>query len=329
MTKTTTIGIIALVALVALVVPAFAATSEQAIYSSKYVAIDNSVPNEGYLYVFDNVRNNVYSNAITIQPVESNAAIPITNGAKVTKEFVDLFTPSGEAINTTLGGSGNYDTPLAPGTYAVTLHYGQAGLPEYAMVKIVAGQRTDVMFLGTALSNGATTTITIIRAIYGSEKGAPVTITVTDTPAWDETVYSIVHYGQFTGYAKPVTHGQYDFVIGCQKYKIVGSGGFGVVKYLRNIVHHAAITHEETTYPDGNTVDVTAQVQNAVNNGYTKLYFDNGQNPGGIFAADGTTLLAQIDDPDPGVVKFTTITYSINGKTPVTVTGDERTVITL
>ena len=153
--------------------------------------------------------------------------------------------------------------------------------------------------------------------------------------------YSIVTGSSFTGYAKPVnSHSDHDFTINGQDYQIVDNscnGHDGVVKYKKildhaaydesvidvaaHIVHHGAVTHIEYRYITneahcdtyGKNLDVTQNVQHIVDSGVTTLFFfDNAQNPGGIFS-QGNVLLSPINDPAYGIVKNVYIHYTKDG----------------
>ena len=97
----------------------------------------------------------------------------------------------------------------------------------------------------------------------------------------------------------------------------MGLGNGDYIKHCHNHYNYVAPTTECQT--DGEVIDVTSNVQNAVAQGATSFFlFDNAQNPGGIFGLGGN-LLSQINDPAPGYVKTVFIEYN-NG------CGSERTI---
>jgi hypothetical protein len=77
---------------------------------------------------------------------------------------------------------------------------------------------------------------------------------------------------------------------------------------------HRHIADTYKTVCSGETIDVTQNVQSVVNQGVTRFFFfDNAQNPGGIFS-ETNALLSQIDDPAPGLVKNVYIHYTRDGE---------------
>jgi hypothetical protein len=127
--------------------------------------------------------------------------------------------------------------------------------------------------------------------------------TVIDTPAYDETVIDVPAH---TVHHDAQTH----------------------------TVHHPAQTHIITvidvpayTETVGSYATVTTQVQQVIDSGARSFFFDNAQNPGGIFG-EGNVLLSQITDPAPGQVKKVHIEYTINGN-PHVIDANEYDVITI
>jgi hypothetical protein len=67
--------------------------------------------------------------------------------------------------------------------------------------------------------------------------------------------------------------------------------------------------YEPVCEPYGAVIDVTSNVQQAIDGGHTSFLFNNAENPGGIFDITTTTLLSKITDPSVGNVKDVVISY--------------------
>lgn len=88
----------------------------------------------------------------------------------------------------------------------------------------------------------------------------------------------------------------------------------------------AAVTHTDC---ETGFADVTSNVRDVVNAGHLSFLFRNDKNPGGIFDVTSTTLLSEITDPAPGIVKTVSIDYKDCAGTEQHVSADEYEVITL
>jgi hypothetical protein len=293
--------------------------------ASRYVAPASDLQSVGYLYVKDAVAQNIFSNDFTIMPVIDTGNVQYVNGALVSEGFTKLFAPAGDPINARLLGGGNYDQSIAPGTYIITLACGKDGNPEYAIAHVDPGQRVEIMFHGKVLSYSHHH-ITIIDATYYVEASPAVTHTV---PAY----YTVVPATYFPGLHH--YNGNCDLVSNpWQHADFVANDGQRYV-FMPNIGHFRYTLHPATVVIDvpavtSGSVDVTAQLQDAVDKGITTVVFRNDVTPGGLFAADGTTLITAIDDPAPGHVKTVSVTYT-NGiaPDPITKTVAEYEVLSL
>ena len=75
------------------------------------------------------------------------------------------------------------------------------------------------------------------------------------------------------------------------------------------ITRNVPDTYKKECVDAGLYTDVTSQVQKLADDDINSFVFNNGQNPGGIFSTTGT-LLAEIADPAPGIVKTIEIVYN-------------------
>jgi hypothetical protein len=96
--------------------------------------------------------HNLISKDFTIQPVSNPQNIQFTNGYLVNKEYTDLFEKIGNATTSELYPDGTWDTRTSPGIYVITLLDGNGGQPEYVVVQITANYRSDVIFIGHAVT---------------------------------------------------------------------------------------------------------------------------------------------------------------------------------
>lgn len=212
--------------------------------------------------------------------------------------------------------NGNEGIQLVPGSYTLYLKDGNGGQPEISHATIVANtiSNPEIDLLGHAVSGDATHKVvyTILKASYGGEKCEQVV----DVPAHDEQVVDVP------------AHNEYRYVIGGH-----GEGPwyhrYWVDEWSEWSNNHPSCSHQtrqvpatyktiqvQTTYKticSSGTADVTSNVQEAVNKGYTNFLFRNDVHPGGIFDIASTTLLSEIDDPAEGIVKSVYIDYTVDG----------------
>lgn len=106
----------------------------------------------GALYIQLMCHHNLISKDFTIQPVKNPKNIQFTNGKVVPKEFADLFEKVGNATLIDLYPTGGWDKRVFPGIYVVTLLDGNGGQPETAVVQVYENYRSDVIFIGHAVS---------------------------------------------------------------------------------------------------------------------------------------------------------------------------------
>lgn len=304
--KTTTIaaiGAVILVLLAFVVAPAMAANADNGLYTSKYAPAPVTTPTQtGIIKGIIRAHQNDISTEVKIAGPSGTFIVPIL--ADGTFELNDL----------------------APGLYTIVLPDGNGGQPEFATATVRAGQIAfpEKELLGHAITVGGAKVIpTVINATYGMIETRERI--VTDAEAYDEYIPAVTHQDYEAGHvhAKEVMgHAHHDFLYMGHKMQIVGNQAapaFIVDNYFwshraalvtiidvpAQTIHHDAVTHIET-YQVGSFVDVTAEVQKALNNGITTIVFDNAKNPGGLFDAKGN-LVAQIDDPAPGIVKSVVI----------------------
>jgi hypothetical protein len=163
-------------------------------YTMKYAEITPDVNVVGYLYIQALCFDSTYSNTVILQRVDTAGAPAVTTGI-VSVDTYNLYTPLGENETLRLSPTAAYDEALVPGTYSLKLTDGNNEVPEYAVVTIVAGQKTEIHFQGHASSRTDTVPtpvcdgkITIIDAQYGNDSGNCHQIIITDKAAWDETI---------------------------------------------------------------------------------------------------------------------------------------------
>jgi hypothetical protein len=85
----------------------------------------------------------------------------------------------------------------------------------------------------------------------------------------------------------------------------------------------------ETCETVGGYADVTSNVRDALATGHLSFLFRNDVNPGGIFDIISSTLLSEIEDPAPGIVKHVSIDYKDCGGNEQHVSVEEYQQITL
>jgi hypothetical protein len=218
---------------------------------------------------------------------------------------VIAYGPSGTIIAPILADGTFEFTGLIPGVYQLYIADGNGGQPEYSTATVAAGKVAfpEKDFLGHAISVGdGKIKIVILEAVYGKIETRERT--VVDQQAWDEQVLvkpAVPEHYEYVGR----NHGDYN-KWGCVYYYVGHNHGdydkHPAEPAVYKTVHHPAVAHVET-YEVGSIVDVTEEVQAAVDAGYTSIYFDNAKNPGGIFSAANDALIEQIADPAPGIVK--------------------------
>lgn len=222
-------------------------------------------------------------------------------------QHLDVTGPAG-AYEVEIQPAGTFELRnLQVGTYTLTIADGQGGQPETTTIVVAPGAAGRVFLERPLIGHGVTfadpaqaaqRTVTITQALYGK-------ITYTQElvrAAYDEQVLEHAAYVEHLGNKDRFGHGVGQ---GNGDYR---TGRFGILEYVAPIQHAATYTtvHHDAVYQtvqNGAVVDVTAQVQAAVNAGHFALKFDNQQVPGGLFDANTGDLLAQIADPAVGIVK--------------------------
>lgn len=305
--KTTSILILALALCLCFVLPVAAVGTY---YENKYVernAFDSQQPIDKVTGTLKgSVRSgfNVFTNEIGVR----NDVNP--DGVNGTFEFYPINP------------DGTFEISLIPGSFTLYVKDGNGGQPEYSHATIIANSVSNPErdIIGHAASGADATCVpfyTIIDAKYGIAHTTCNDITEYRTRGhWDsyqqyvcdnwqgwrckgghwETRYSWDHSNSWSSWST-VMPSMYSDIHNCDKQS----------------------REREVCVVDGQVIDVTSNVQNAVAQGATSfMFFDNAQNPGGIFRLAGN-LLSQINDPAPGIVKNVYIEYS-NG------CGSDRTI---
>lgn len=214
--------------------------------------------------------------------------------------------------------------PFPAGKYVAYMQNGNGGQPEVQEFIVGNGDTTRVVFLGHAVSSVASAVCQ--REIVSAEYGA------------FETVCEDVTYT--SKYWKPGYHMEYRYRIGsyshhhCDYSHSEWSEWADVFEQTRSSPHCIQTEmrwakHTQSCETIGGSVDVTQNVRDVVAAGHLSLLFDNRPAIGGIFATDGTTLLSEIGDPAPGIVKQVSITYKDCAGMEQTVNVEEYQVINL
>lgn len=235
--------------------------------------------------------------------------------------------------------NGQFDDEFSVGNYSVYLPDGNGGQPEPVQYLTVNPQKVSyAVFLGHAISPSeeCKPVYTIKEAMYG----------------FGATHGIIIHHGNYDrkfvptvpavpGYCSDRRYNnerdcerahkhwtdEVPAIPGHYEYTYVGDGNGDYVRNCWGYYQYVAPTDQ--TVIDGVVIDVTENVQQAVNSGATELmFFNNARNPGGIFnAAD--ELVSQINDPAPGFVKNVVITYENGCGLTRTISTEEYVKINL
>jgi len=245
--------------------------------------------------------------------------------------------PNAEPLRVKINADGSYDAELVAGHYQIVIPNGVGGVPEYSSVLINPGyiSAPEKELIGHIVSRNGPydqSYINIVSAIYGGETVSHVVHheAVQGTSAYYTVEKADWHWvgwhRVYEGDCEKVYFGHGDFKIGNQKYRFTNHGEY-------QSTYHEAVAGvpawDETVIDYlGGSVDVTSNVREVVDAGYNSFLFDNRPCEGGIFTADGTTLLSEIKDPAVGIVKDVTIVYN-NGGADITVNAKEYEVITL
>lgn len=256
---------------------------------------------------------------------------------------------------------GLFDDYFATGNYTITLPQGTgsaAGVytegvgwtgnlhAEVAHINVKAGQTTYFTFIGNSVptsDSACAPKYTIIEALYCGETESHIThhaaipavpayYTVAQAPSHQECSWWGWNYHCHTIYdgdCENVSGPWFDFKVGNQKYRFVSHGDY-------QSTYHAAVpevpARDETVidHQGGCASGVKESVQSTVDSGFTSFLFDNRPTNGGIFSADGSTLLEEITDPAPNIRKHVSITYNAGcGTSDKTIEVMEYEVINL
>ena len=177
--NTKTITLIALALCLCLTAPALAVGPY---YVSKYATAPTPAPvatdYEGLLHIETLCHHNLISQEVIVQRIQY---APYSSGSRISKEAARKLIPEGPPMPIQYLEEGGYlDLYLVSQRDLVTLKDGNGGSPEYVVVDVIQGQRTDASFIGHATSGQGTIQdckkITIVKASYGSpEKMSDVT----------------------------------------------------------------------------------------------------------------------------------------------------------
>jgi len=255
---------------------------------------------------------------------------------------------------------GLFDDYFAAGDYTITLPQGTgsaAGIytedakwignlhPEVAHINVKAGHTTYFTFIGNSVPTASSDCVpkyTIVDASYCGETEShvvhhdaipSVAAYYTVAPAsphqecywWGGYYHCDTVYDGDCAYAWGQTP---DFYIGYIGYVFKPNGPF---TYTFHKAVPAVPAWDETVIDHkGGCAHPVTELQSVVDRGFTSFLFDNRPAEGGIFSADGSTLLKQIDDPASGIQKHVSITYNAGcGTGDKTVEANEYEVINL
>jgi len=195
---------------------------------------------------------------------------------------------------------------VAPGVYDLVLTDGNGGQPETTTVTIVAGQISNPYrnFIGHAVSfmdTPAKPVYRITEATYGATVCTQVLISP-EVPAVPAVPAYYVDVGMHHG----------DYMKGCgNSYFYVGHN-HGKYDRIAAVPAQPAIPAVYETQCNGETIDVTSNVQAVVDSGVLSFKFRNDMNPGGIVSLENV-LLNEIEDPAYPIVKSVHIEYTVDG----------------
>jgi hypothetical protein len=270
----------------------------------------------GVLTILVTCHHSVFSSGIILQRVEQIGSEKLTYGVPLTQENLNKLMFVGPNITRFLKEDGTLDERFIGGIdVLVTLKTGNAMQPEYQLAHISQCEISRIVFIGQAFSQLTCDRYRILKASYGAtgENCEQVCEQVIDVPAHDEYRYWI--HGYCIGH--PLILSEYI----CEHHPFHSTWVDGHWSEWSDI--HPTYIHEtrhvEATYKKvcheecesiGSVIDVTSAVQYVVTHGHTSFKFDNRPEVGGIFTPDGVTLLYEIEDPAPGLVKEVHIVYN-------------------
>ena len=164
-------------------------------YDMTYSETTHDADATGYLYIQVLTFESTYSNTVILQRVDPAGAPAVTNGI-VSKDIFNLYAPIGESKTLKLSPTAAYDISLVPGVYRLELTDGNNERPEYAVVQIASGQKTEVHFQGHAVSRwnekkpviADDSGLVIISALYGAA------VTVEDSPGTSAVTHTEYRY---------------------------------------------------------------------------------------------------------------------------------------
>ena len=289
-------------------------------------ANDGAKETKGYLYVDLACRSPQIGGEFSIAPAVVSATF--TDGARADPGFVNEYVKYMGAVKVVqFLPQGQVDLQVEPGTYVLAMQDGNNGQPEFILVTLNTGEKQVVQFLGHGISQfneKQKDIITVTEATYGMTK------VVVDVPAQDIFHPAVpgtpAHY-EYVGH----NHGDYDkFTHHGNTYYIYVGHNHGDYDYVAATPGTPAYTEHipAVTHVEGEFIDVTAEVQQALDNGAQTMKFRNDFNPGGIFTTDDQ-LIVQVTDPAYGQVKSVHIVFTVNGGAPQTVDTMEYEVFTL
>jgi hypothetical protein len=321
--------VITMVLMAFCVMPVAASNADNDLYTSKYAATVQDTAKYGS--IMGHLR----------------AGMPgLTSGVNVTELATGIVTPL------VILPDGTFEmTGLTPGRYLITIADGNGGQPEQAYVQVAAGMASapESELLGHAVSPGdepaVADVIIVERATYGMQKTVIDREAVPGIPAIAEVNHTVTHPAQThqdyeAGHVHAKTVGgfsSHDFYYNGHKYQIVGNqayDAFIVHSYFNahpaamvTIIDSPAHTHlivdspavpaipavTELSHVEGQFIDVTAQVQQAIDGGAREFAFNNAMIPGGIVNVAQDTVLVAINDPAYGQVKSVKIQVTVNG----------------
>lgn len=165
------------------------------------IASYNALPQQQHGIL--NVQLTCHSNSLTrefiLQLVDESKPLPAyTNGAKVQKEFYDLFPLTGSPATFEFDNVGHATLPIpTTGTYAVLVHNGYSTWDEFAIVHVTQGYESTATLYGQYATGDDKPKDASINAFFGCRDVDVQWIKIVKTgehvvPAWDNEVCKMV-----------------------------------------------------------------------------------------------------------------------------------------
>ena len=339
MSKIAVFAVIAMVFVAFCVMPVAASNADNDLYTSKYVATKIDYPTTGSLSGAVRCHNDLLTVGVTI--TDPNGIVtPVDLRADGTFDINDL-APGEYVMNIADGNGGQPESAkftIRAGytSFLESELLGHAVSPadEPAQLDVIKVVEATYGMMMTVIDREAVPAVPGIAEVNHTVHHNAVThqqkvIDVPAQPATPDTYNCVGH--NHGAYDKQTNHGQTTYVFVGQGHgdytKVPGHAAIPEQSHMVTVIDVAAYDEividspavpaipaiTELSHVEGSYIDVTAQVQQAIDGGAREFVFNNGMNPGGIVNADQTAVLVPIADPAYGQVKAVTIQVTVNG----------------